>query len=108
HCAPTEQEGKAGKARFLAQRRVELRQMQGLRRLFDDRGAGELGAVGEPDGDDVVAPIAPLAGVDFKQARAAAFAERNQAACMERARGGSRAEMDDLDRVVELDARRDL
>src|SRR5207248_1524358 len=82
--SPTEQESKAGKAGFPAQRRVELRQMQCLRRLFDDGGAGQLGAVSEPDGDDVVAPIAPFSRVDLEHAGAAAFAERNQAAGVER------------------------
>ena len=73
--------------------------------LFDDNDAGQVRAGCQPRGDDIVAPIAPLAGADFDDCRAAALAEIDQAAGVQRGRGTA-CDMDDFDRLSDLDAGR--
>ena len=76
--------------------------------LFDQGDAIQRSAGGEPHGDDVVAPIAALAGEGFDQLDAAIRAERNEAAGVQRCRNLAGRDMDDFDRLFQNDARRHL
>ena len=62
HRSATQQEHKAGKPRGGPEYRQSLAEMQSIGRLLDEADPGKLGSGGEPQLDDIVAPIAAVAG----------------------------------------------
>ena len=108
HRAAAEQQRKAGEPRRGAECGVERREVQRVPGFFDQGDAIQRRAGGEPHGDDVVAPIAALAGEGFDQPDAAVRAERNEAAGVQRRRNLAGRDMDDFDRLFQNDARRRL
>jgi hypothetical protein len=82
--------------------------MQSVRRFFDERDPGKFGTIGEPELDHIIAPVAAEAGKGLENRSAAACSDRNEAARVQRAARLARCQVNDLDRSIEVDPRRDI
>jgi hypothetical protein len=81
--------------------------MKRIRSLLDEHDAREFGVVGEPQLDDIIAPIITRSGKALDYRGATACPNRNEAARMHR-RAGIARQVNDLDRSLQDDAGRGI
>jgi hypothetical protein len=82
--------------------------MHGVNRLLYEPDPGKLGPGSEPQLDQIIAPIAAAASEGLEHRSQAARPDRDEAPRVQRAAGLARCEVNDLDRSIEGDARRDI
>src|SRR5215472_17898534 len=82
--------------------------MQRLGCLLDQRHPADFGPRSEPQLNDIIAPVAAVADKSLEDRRAAARPSCHEASRVQRPACPTRCQMDDLNRPIESDCRRDV